>query len=56
MATEHVCETCGKTWLVEGHSLLRVRVQSCQECGKFKFHLEPITRDYTPTSGVRPKM
>jgi formate dehydrogenase maturation protein FdhE len=43
LSKELVCENCGKTWQITYPSMaLDVRVESCQECGRFKFHLEPI--------------
>lgn len=43
MSKKLVCENCGKTWRVDYPLIaLDVRVESCQECGRFKFFLEPI--------------
>lgn len=39
MAKEHVCEKCGKTWKVIYPPELAVKVQGCQKCCSFKFHL-----------------
>lgn len=40
MAKEHVCENCGKTWRLEYPVILTVKVLTCPDCGRFKFHLE----------------
>lgn len=48
MIRELACEKCGKTWRVEVPSLLNVKIQSCLDCGHFKFHHEPAIRHASP--------
>ncbi len=40
LAKEHVCENCGTNWRLEYPVELTVKVLTCQNCGRFKFHLE----------------
>jgi len=53
LVKELSCEKCGKTWRVQVPVELKARVQSCQACGKFKFHLEPANPKYSSLKGMR---
>lgn len=46
MARELACKNCGKIWRIDAYPLVEVRVESCQDCGKFKFHLEPLPKKF----------
>jgi acetyl-CoA carboxylase beta subunit len=52
LAKEHVCEKCGKTWKVIYPPELAVKVQACQECCSFKFHLSTAS-DGRPIGSVK---